>query len=69
VRQIGKREGAMKWRIPARIVEHRGICVEAETKAEALMRFRKRDWIESDDADDTRYEIYKAGKIEKIDDR
>lgn len=51
------------WVIPCRIVEYRNVCVEAETQKEAMENFRARDWVEGDDADETRSEVYKVGKI------
>jgi len=52
-----------RWIIPARIVEYRNVAVEAETRAEAMRLFRAWDWVEGDDVDDTKSEVYKIGPI------
>jgi hypothetical protein len=56
-----------RWLIPARIVEYRDVCVEAATKAEALQKFRRREWVPGPDPDGTSYEVYKVGAIEETD--
>lgn len=52
-----------RWIVPARVVEYRDVVVEAETRAEAMERFRERAWVDGYDPDDDRTEVYKAGKI------
>lgn len=40
----------MKWYIPATIRSVVTVVVEADTRSEAIRKFRERDWIESNDA-------------------
>jgi hypothetical protein len=52
-----------KWAIPSRIVEYRNVIVEASTKEAALRLYRQRVWLDCDDADDSRAEVYKVGPV------
>lgn len=50
----------MRWYIPFTGVVKAEAIVEAETKAEALRKFRARDWIEQTDSEYP--EVRKSGK-------
>jgi hypothetical protein len=51
----------VRWRIPARVVANVVVYIEAETKKEALRKFRAHDWEEQSDQDVSR--ISKSGPI------
>jgi hypothetical protein len=56
-----------RWTIPARIVTNVEVIVEADTAKEALEKFRKRDWLESNESggwDD--YKVTKTGAVTRL---